>query len=117
MTFVSRFSLVVGVGMILQWAFFIVTGNVPELQSEPIRIAFHLAAEGATALALILSGLMLRQKRRHARHVTTCALGMLAYTVIVSPGYFAQMGQWPLVVMFVALLVLDGVALWRLWKE
>jgi hypothetical protein len=32
---------------------------------------------------------------------------MLAYTVIVSPGYFAQQGQWPLAGMFAVLLALD----------
>ena len=33
------------------------------------------------------------------------ALGMLLYTVIVSPGYFAQRGEWPLVAMFGVLLL------------
>lgn len=31
---------------------------------------------------------------------------MLLYSVIVSPGYFAQLGQWALVGMFALLLVL-----------
>ena len=34
------------------------------------------------------------------------ALGMLLYTVIVSPGYFAQLGQWAMVAVFALLLVL-----------
>jgi len=33
------------------------------------------------------------------------------YTVIVSPGYFAQQGQWPLVAMFAVLLILALVSL------
>ena len=32
---------------------------------------------------------------------------MLLYSVIVSPGYFAQEAQWALVGMFAALLALD----------
>ena len=35
-------------------------------------------------------------------------------TVIVSPGYFAQQGQWPLVFMFAVLLVLDVLCVVRL---
>jgi hypothetical protein len=31
---------------------------------------------------------------------------MLTYSVIASPGYFAQQGQWALVAMFAVLLVL-----------
>jgi hypothetical protein len=34
---------------------------------------------------------------------------MLAYTVIISSGYFAQLGQWPLGGMFAVLLGLDMV--------
>jgi hypothetical protein len=36
--------------------------------------------------------------------------GMLIYSVIVSPGYFAQQGQWALVAMFAVLLVLAIVS-------
>jgi hypothetical protein len=32
---------------------------------------------------------------------------MLRYPVIVSPGYFAQQGQWSLVDMFAVLPILD----------
>jgi hypothetical protein len=39
---------------------------------------------------------------------------MLAYTAIVSPGYFAQQGQWPLVGMFAVILALDIVSAIRL---
>jgi len=31
-------------------------------------------------------------------------LGMVMYSEIVSPGYFAQLGQWPVVAMFAVLL-------------
>ncbi len=56
MKFTGWFSIVVGVLMLAHWGFFITTGQVPELQSEPVRIAFHLAAEGATAVVRIVSG-------------------------------------------------------------
>ena len=117
MTFVAWYALIVGVGMILQWGVFLGMGMVPEVQTEPTQLAFHLAGEVVTAVALIVGGEKLLRETRGARRTTTFALGMLAYTVIVSPGYFAQRGTWPLVGMLALLLVLDGIALWMLWRR
>ena len=38
------------------------------------------------------------------KKVLLVGLGMVIYSEIVSPGYFAQLGQWVLVVMFAVLL-------------
>jgi hypothetical protein len=111
MKFTGWFSIVVGLLMLAQWSFFLATGQVPEVQSEPIRLGFHLAAEAGTAMALLIAGVGLLQKRAWGRRCATIALGMLIYTVIVSPGYFAQHGQWPLVGMFAVLLALDLVCI------
>ncbi|MFP4345070.1 MAG: hypothetical protein ACLFU8_10285 [Anaerolineales bacterium] len=70
------------------------TGNVPELETEPLAIAFHLAAELATAVALLFAGVGLLRRARWATSVTRLALGMLLYTVINSAGYFAEQGAW-----------------------
>ncbi len=100
--------------MLGQWAFFIAAGQVPELQTEPVRLAFHLAAEAVTALTLIVAGAALLRRRSWAPMLGLAANGMLMYTVIVSPGYFAQNGQWPLVGMFGVLLVLALVSIARI---
>ncbi|WP_423224979.1 hypothetical protein [Candidatus Amarolinea aalborgensis] len=42
-----------------QWGFFLAMGAVPELRTEPIRVAFHLAAEFATAFSLLTGGIAL----------------------------------------------------------
>ena len=65
---------------------FLFTGNVPELQTEPIWIAFHLAGEFTTAALLIAGGCGLLTLRTWGYHVFLLALGMLLYTIIVSPG-------------------------------
>jgi hypothetical protein len=39
------------------------------------------------------------------------AVGMLLYSMIVSPGYFAQRGEWPLVGVFAVLLLLALLSL------
>ena len=100
------FAVVVGAMMFAQWAFFIATGEVTELETEPTRISFHLAAESLTAAVLIVSGLALIWQKDWAFPVFMLALGMLSYTVVVSPGYFAQDGEFALVGMFVILWVL-----------
>jgi hypothetical protein len=45
------------------------------------------------------------------------AKGKQVYTVIVSPGYFAEKGDWPLVAMFAVLLSLAVVSITRLGTE
>jgi len=104
MKFAAWYGIGVGCLVIVQWLFFILSGSVPELRSEPVRIAFHLAAEFLMAAALIASGAGALRGHKWARPLLLAALGMAIYSEIVSPGYFAQQGQWPLVGMFALLL-------------
>ena len=100
------FAIVVGAMMIGQWAFFIAAGEVTELETEPVRISFHLAAEFLTAAVLVIAGLALIKQKDWAFPIFMLALGMLSYTIVVSPGYFAQDGDYVFVGMFVVLWVL-----------
>ncbi len=111
MIFPSIFALIVGVGMIGMWGVFYFTNQIPELESEPIRIKFHLAGEFITALSLIIGGLALLTGQSWASAAYLVAMGMLLYTVIVSPGYFAQLGQWTFVVMFGVIILLGIISL------
>jgi hypothetical protein len=113
MRFPALFVLSVGVLMLAQWTISLATGQVPELQTAPWEIVLHLAAEATTALLLILSGIGLLRRWAWARTLFFVAAGMLLYTVIVSPGYFAQRGQWPPVLMFAILFALDIAAIRR----
>lgn len=97
--------------MISQWLFFLATDQVPELTTEPLRIRFHLAAECATAIALVVGGIALLTGQAWGRWFYPLAVGMLLYTVIVSPGYFAEKGEWALVGMFAVVLVLALVSI------
>jgi len=54
--FPSIFAIGVGIGMIGQWIMFYIKDQIPELETEPLRIKFHLGAELITAAALILGG-------------------------------------------------------------
>jgi len=106
MTFPALFSIIVGVGMIAQWAFSFFSKQIPELQTERIRVLFHIAAELITATALISGGVGLLGNWDWAIPVYLVAIGMLLYTSVVSPGYFAQKGQWIWLGIFAVLIVL-----------
>jgi hypothetical protein len=84
---------------------------VPELKTEPFRIAFHLAGEFLTALASIAGGLGQLTGAPWGRPTYLISIGMLLYTLIVSPGYFAQRREWPMVGLFALLFVLALVSL------
>ncbi len=107
------YAICVGTLMLVQWAFFLLTGSVPELQSAPWSIAFHLAAEFLTAIMLIISGMMLIKTHPLGKQVFLLSVGMVIYAMVNSAGYFAQSGDWIFVVMFGVLLVLAGVSISR----
>ena len=111
MTFASIFAIVVGLGMIVQWTLSYLSQQIPELETEPIRIGFHIAAEMATALMLIVGGIGLLTHGPWASTLYPIAIGMLFYTAIVSPGYFAQQGKWIWVLIFAVLILLAIISL------
>lgn len=104
--FPSIFSIGVGIGMIGQWIMFYIRDQIPELETEPVRIKLHLAAELLTAAALILGGTALFLNTAWGKEMLLLALGMLLYTLVVSSGYFAQKRQPAFVGMFAALFLL-----------
>ena len=111
MVFASIFALLVGAGMIGQWLFFLATGQVPELETEPLRIRFHLVGEFATAIAMLVGGIALLTDQTWGRWFYLLAMGMLLYTVIVSPGYFAEKREWAFVGMFAVVFLLALVSI------
>jgi hypothetical protein len=110
MKFAAIYSIVVGAGMIGWWTFLLASGQVPEVETEPVRLAFHLVGEFVTGLLLVVGGVLLVRGLRLGPQLTLVALGILLYTVIASPGYYGQLGECAMVGMFMALLVLAVVS-------
>jgi len=108
--FAAWYGMVVGALMIVQWSFFLAIRKVPELKTEPIRIAFHLVGEFAAAVGLIVGGAALLGAASWGKTLYLVSLGMVIYSEVVSPGYFAQKRQWAMVAMFAVLLALAIVA-------
>ncbi|HSM54543.1 MAG TPA: hypothetical protein VK879_00175 [Candidatus Sulfomarinibacteraceae bacterium] len=102
----ATIAIAIGLLMLAQWIFFLAAGLVPELNTAPVEITFHLVAELGTALALLAAGLGLLHRRPWAQPVALLAFGMLLYTVVNSAGYFAQQQEWLFVGMFAILLLL-----------
>lgn len=111
MIYTGIFSLAVGLVMIGQWSYLYLSWQIPELEYEPIRIRFHIAGEMVTALVLILSGIALLSGLQWAITSYLISLGMLFYTLIVSPGYFAQQGEWKWVGIFAVLMIAGLISL------
>ena len=111
MTFSAFFAIIVGVGMIGQWLISYASKKIPELDTEPIRIWFHIAGELATAMMLIVSGIGLFASAPWAPMLFLISMGMLFYTAIVSPGYFAQKGQWGWVLIFGVIIILEVISI------
>jgi hypothetical protein len=111
MKFAAIFALIVGIGMVVQWGMSYLTGKIIELKTEPIRIGFHIAAEMITALCLIISGIGLLMPTRWGKDLFLVSMGMLFYTSVVSPGYFAQKGQWLWLGMFSAIIILGIISI------
>lgn len=109
MKFPAYYGIGVGTLILLQWIFFVLTDSVPEWQTTPWAISFHMSAELFLALALLVSSIAVLRFVPWGEKTLLTALGMAIYSEINSPGYFAQLEQWPLVAMF-ALLLLGATA-------
>ena len=108
---VAIYAVIIGAGMLCMWLFFIATGSVGEFETKPAEIALHLAAEFGTAALLLASGILSLKNRPLGRPLLLAALGMLLYTVIVSPGYYVQRGEVPFAVMFFVLIILTAISI------
>ena len=104
MKFPAWYGILVGLLMIAQWGVSILAGRVPEFENASWEIAFHLTSEFSTAIVLILGGIAELKAIAWSKQLLLLGLGMVIYSEIVSPGYFAQLGQWAFVAMFAILL-------------
>lgn len=88
--YASIYSLLIGISMIGIWIMFYINNQIPELNSEPIRIGMHLSAEFTTAVLFIIGGIGLLKKWDKTIHDFQFSMVMLVYTLIQSLGCFAQ---------------------------
>ncbi|HTX44392.1 MAG TPA: hypothetical protein VMC61_06640, partial [Methanocella sp.] len=87
------YSIIIGIAMLGMWTVFVATGQVPELSTEPLRVSMHIIGEVATALVLLIGGYGVWAGKKWGLQAYMLSMGMLLYTLIVSPGYYAQGGN------------------------
>jgi len=90
------------------WLLLLVKREVPELNTKPTQIFFHLVAEFLTSLILIIGGIGLIMNQSWGVALFFIAIGMAIYSTINAAGFYGQLKDWP---MFVALIVFTFVSL------
>jgi hypothetical protein len=101
----ARFAIIVGIALIATWAWLLVTGDVPDLDTDPVAMWFHIAGEIVTALALIAAGWGLLSGAKWARRLHILASGMLLVVVIHAVAWYGERGDVWMVVAFLVLAV------------
>lgn len=102
----ALYCLFMGISMFGIWVIFYLTGSIPEIYTKPIELGFHIAAEIITAILLIISAIGLLIRKNWSYEIYLLSMGMLVYTLIMSPGYFAQKGELAFVAMFSVFIVI-----------
>ncbi|MDD5703590.1 MAG: hypothetical protein PHU23_16275 [Dehalococcoidales bacterium] len=104
---IAIFSIVVGIAMLAIWIIQLLTGQARELETAPIEIALAITADWLTAGMLLASGIGLLLNRNWAAKLSLFSLGMLVYSVLISSGYFGQLGNLSFIIMFGAIFILS----------
>ena len=103
------YSIILGIGIIGLWIMLLVSKQVPELETEPIAITFHIIAEGTMGLISVVSGILMLVNLLWAIYPFCVAMGLVIYAVINSAGYYAQKKEWPFVIMFGVILLASTI--------
>ncbi|HYM40930.1 MAG TPA: hypothetical protein VEY12_12450 [Thermoplasmata archaeon] len=107
---VAAYSVIVGLFMIGFWGV-LVARKQAELDQRPWDMRLHIAAELATAILLVLTGVGAVLESTGLAGLAPIALGMLLYTTVNSPGFYVGKRNWPMVAMFAVLTGLTLIAI------
>jgi hypothetical protein len=80
---------------------------------RPRDIWFHLSAELVTAGLLVAAGIALLRRAPAGRQLAAVGSGALLYTALNSAGYYADLGEWAVVGMFLGLAAGTAAAVAR----
>lgn len=101
-----------GAGILCFWTVMVATRRVPEIREGKRAIWFHVGAEVLLAVLLIAGGIaVLVETGPSQLALAGVALGALLYTAVNSPGYYVDLGQPVIVVMFAGLAALSGLGI------
>lgn len=98
-------DIVLGIGIIGLWIMLMSTDQVPEFETEPVGIAFHIVIEVMMGVLAILSGCAVLNRWKQRNGLTIFTSGMLAYSVVNSSGYYGDSGQYGMIGVFFLVLL------------
>ncbi|GAB4114833.1 MAG: hypothetical protein Kow00103_09170 [Candidatus Caldatribacteriota bacterium] len=101
----ALYSILVGLSIIGIWLMLYFSFSIPEIANEPRRIIMHIVAEITTGITLIIGGYGLWKNTKWGDKLFFISQGMLIYTLIASLGYYAQSGEYIMVIIFGFLLL------------
>ncbi len=104
----SIYIIIIGIAMLSMWIFLLGKREVPELNTKPTQITFHLIAELLTSIALIIGGIGLILNQSWGVALFFISIGMAIYSTINAAGYYGQLKDWPI---FIILLVFTIISL------
>ncbi len=104
----SVYTIIIGIAMLCMWLLLLIKREVPELNTKPTQIFFHLGAEFLTAVMLIIGGIGLLINQFWGLVIFFIAIGMAIYSTINAAGFYGQLKDWP---MFIMLIVFTFVSL------
>ena len=104
----SIYIIIIGIAMLLMWVLLLIKKEIPELNSKPTQIFFHLTAEFLTSIMLIIGGIGMILNQFWGLAVFFIAIGMAIYSTINAAGYYGQLKDWP---MFITLMVFTFISL------
>jgi len=61
---IAIYQIIIGLGMIGIWILLFLSNQIPEIQTELIRITMHILAEITTGVLLISSGVYILTKKK-----------------------------------------------------
>lgn len=105
---IALFSIVIGIAVLGMWTFLLVSGVPGE---GVIALSFHLYAEFAMAIVLIVSGIYLWKNLRFAVETNMGGLGMLVYSTLNAAGYYGQKEEQTMMIFFIILFALATAAI------
>ena len=109
--------LFIGIGIIGLWTMLFFTNQIIELETEPKAIVFHIVIELSMGVMAIISGIMLLKNIIIRKEMIMFTNGMLFYSVVNSSGYYAELGEIAMILMFGLILVFVVYNSWYFLKN
>jgi hypothetical protein len=99
------FTIFVGLLMMGMWSMLVLTNQVPYLDTPQMEIKLHILTEIVTAVMLIIGGISVLRYYDKLTNLHYISQGMLIYAIINSSGYYIDMGEPIMAVVFGVLLL------------